>query len=214
MTTLNIISDPICPWCYIGKANLERALEAAPEHNIEISWQPFQLNPDMPAEGMDRREYLERKFGKENATSFYARIEEAAGKAGLDVDFSLIKRAPNTIDPHRLIRWSRQEGRQTLVVNQLFHRYFRKGQDISDHGVLLDVARTAGMDEELVARLLASDADVQEVRDQDAQARKMGVTGVPTFIVDGRYAVVGAQPPSLWADVIEELAQSARETGT
>lgn len=211
MTKLDIISDPICPWCYIGKANLERAMEAAPHHSFEINWLPFQLNPEMPAAGMDRHAYLENKFGKTDAVSFYARIEEAAGEAGLDVDFSLIEKTPNTIDAHRLIKWARNEGRQTLVVNQLFHRYFSKGQDISDHEVLLDVTVSVGMDVDLVKRLLGGDADIQDIRDQDKRAREMGITGVPTFLVDGRYAVVGAQPSSLWAEVIEELTESAKE---
>ena len=117
MVKLDILSDPICPWCYIGKANLDRALSQRPDHELAIEWHPFQLNPDMPDEGMDRRTYLETKFGgKERAVTVYAQIEQAAKDAGLDVDFGAIKRTPNTINAHRLIHWAGVEGRQTAVV--------------------------------------------------------------------------------------------------
>lgn len=211
-TTLDIISDPICPWCYIGKAKLDRALEARPDHPFEIRWRPFQLNPEMPREGMDRRGYLEWKFGgPEKADSFYQRIEQAARDAGLEVNFDAIARTPNTLDAHRLIRWAGVEGRQTLVVNQLFRRYFREGQDIGDRAVLVEVARSAGLDAEVVARLLEGDADLEEVRAEDAQAREMGVQGVPTFIVGGRYVVTGAQDSEVWLQITDELIEKTRD---
>ncbi|SET32055.1 DsbA family oxidoreductase [Oceanicella actignis] len=206
MITLDIISDPICPWCYIGKVKLDRALEAAGENPFDITWRPFQLNPDMPPEGMDRRAYLEAKFGgPERAAQVYAAIAQAARDAGLDIDFSRIARTPNTLDAHRLILWSRATGNQSAVVSQLFRRYFQLGQDISDHEVLIDAARAAGMEPEVVARLLASDADKDEIRRQDAAAREMGVSGVPTFIVAGRHVLQGAQETELWSQVIDEL---------
>ncbi|MEL6679320.1 MAG: DsbA family oxidoreductase [Pseudomonadota bacterium] len=205
MIQLDIISDPICPWCYIGKAKLDQALESAGAQPFDIHWRPFQLNPDMPPEGMDRRAYLEGKFGKDRATSFYAQIEEAARDAGLDVDFAAIARTPNTIDAHRVIRWARTTGNQSRVVSQLFTRYFRQGQDISDHDVLLDAAEAAGMEREIVARLLSGDADRAEVIAADQEARGMGVQGVPTFIVARQYVLSGAQDPALWRKVIAEL---------
>ncbi len=209
-TRLDIISDPICPWCYIGKVNLDRALEAHANHPFEISWKPFQLNPDMPAEGMDRREYLEGKFGgPEGAQSVYGRIETTAKEAGLKVDFAAIQRTPNTIDAHRLIHWAGIEQRQSLVVNQLFHRYFTKGQDISDHKVLIDVADTVGMDKDVVERLLKGDSDRGDIRAADQKAREMGVTGVPTFIIGNRYAVSGAQPVETWKNIIAELIEKS-----
>ena len=212
MTTLDILSDPICPWCYIGKVKLDRALEARPDFHFDIHWRPFQLNPDMPPEGMDRRTYLETKFGgPEGAHQVYGQIETAAEAAGLDIDFAAITRTPNTIDAHRLIRWARIEGRQSLVVNQLFHRYFKKGEDISDHAVLVSVAESAGLDAELVRRLLASDADLEETRAADAEARQMGVTGVPTFIVGQRYAVPGAQDTEMWIRAMDEISAAAVE---
>ena len=210
MTTLDIISDPICPWCYIGKAKLDRALEAAPDHPFEIEWKPFQLNPDMPAEGMDRREYLELKFGgREGAIRVYGEIARTAEEAGLDIAFEKIKRTPNTLNAHRLIHWARAEECQTQVVSQLFKRYFREGQDISDHDVLVDVATTVGMDATLVARLLEGDADLAETIAEDKKAREMGVQGVPCFIVGATYALSGAQSPELWAKVIAEINEKS-----
>ena len=206
-TRLDIISDPICPWCYIGKAKLDRAMAEA-GNPFEITWRPFQLNPDMAAGGMDRREYLENKFGKERATSFYAQIEAAAVEAGLDVDFAKIARTPNTVDAHRLIRWSHSTGNQTALVSLLFQAYFRDGRDISDHAVLLDVAEAAGMERDVVARLLEGDADREAVIAEDAQAREMGVSGVPTFIIGGKYAVQGAQDAATWAKIIADIGDA------
>ncbi len=208
MTTLDIISDPICPWCYIGKARLDRALEAAGDHPFDIHWQPFQLNPDMPVEGMDRREYLELKFGgREGAIKVYGEIAKHAEAAGLDIAFEKIKRTPNTINAHRLIRWARDEEKQTPVVAQLFKRYFREGEDISDHDVLVDIAKTVGMDTEMVTRLLSTDANIEDIRAEDRKAREIGVQGVPCFIVGGTRALSGAQPTELWTQVIDEIRE-------
>ena len=213
MIKLDILSDPICPWCYIGKANLDRALEAHPDHPFAIEWHPFQLNPDMPEGGMDRRDYLETKFGgRENAVKVYSRIAEAAEAAGLSIDFGKIQRTPNTIDAHRLIHWAGLEGRQTAAVSRLFKAYFEEGRDIGSAEVLLDIAEGIGLDREMVARLLDSDADVADIRARDAHTRERGVTGVPTFVVGNQHVVPGAQPPELWAQVIEELT-AAQDDG-
>lgn len=206
MIKLDIISDVICPWCYIGKAHLDRALEAAPDHPFTIEWHPFQLNPTMPEGGMDRREYLEHKFGgKDGAVRVYGQIAQAAEAAGLDIDFGAIQRTPNTVNAHRLIHWAGLEGRQTAVVSRLFKAYFRDGQDIGATDVLLDIAEGAEMDREMIARLLATDQDADDIRARDANARERGVTGVPTFIVANQHVLPGAQQPDLWAKVIEEI---------
>ena len=212
MIKLDILSDPICPWCYIGKANLDRALEKVGDHPFEIEWHPFQLNPDMPAKGMDRREYLETKFGgKEQAVQVYARIAEAAEAAGLAINFEGIKRTPNTMNAHRLIHWAGLEGQQTPVVAALFTAYFKDGRDIGDVDVLADIADAAGLDAAMVRRLLQSDGDIEDIRARDAWAREKGVTGVPTFIVAQQHAVPGAQPPELWEQVIRELLAKVEE---
>jgi predicted DsbA family dithiol-disulfide isomerase len=213
MIKLDILSDPICPWCYIGKARIDRALEAHPEHEFLIEWHPFQLNPDMPAQGMDRRDYLELKFGgKQGAVQAYSPIVLAAEDTGLGIDFAGIKRTPNSIDAHRLIHWAGIEGKQGAVVDRLFKAYFKEYRDISDHDVLRQIAEAAGMDGEAIGRLLNSDADLQDMRDRDAHARQRGVQGVPCFIVANEYAISGAQPVEFWENVIAELAGQAQRS--
>ncbi|WP_428925246.1 DsbA family oxidoreductase [Marinibacterium sp. SX1] len=203
---LDILSDPICPWCYIGKTRLDEALAQVPDHPFVIEWHPFQLNPDMPASGMDRRTYLETKFGgKDGAVRAYAPIVEHAAEAGLQINFEAMERTPNTLDAHRLIHWAGIEGRQTAMVDALFRAYFVDGRDIGDHDVLADIADSCDMDASVVRRLLGSDADVQAIRDRDAHSREMGISSVPTFIVANAHAVPGAQPADLWVKVIHEI---------
>ncbi|TCL09343.1 putative DsbA family dithiol-disulfide isomerase [Shimia isoporae] len=206
MIKLDILSDPICPWCLIGKTRLEKAMEAEGDHPFLIEWHPFQLNPDMPKEGMDRREYLETKFGgKENAVRVYSEIARHAEEEGLDIDFGAIQRTPNTVDAHRLIHWSGIEGKQNAIVNALFKAYFKEGRDIGNAEVLADLADSAGMDAAVVAKLLASDADIENIQQRDEHSRQMGVNSVPTFIVANQHAVPGAQPVELWRQVMGEL---------
>ena len=203
---LDVMSDPICPWCYIGKAHLDKALAERPDHPFVIEWHPFQLNPDMPAGGMGRRAYLEGKFGgKEAAVRAYAPVVEHAEKAGLNINFEAMQRTPNTLNAHRLIHWSGIEGRQTAAVSALFKAYFVDARDIGDVEVLADIADSIEMDAAVVAKLLQSDEDAQAIRDRDAHSREMGINSVPTFIVGNQHAVPGAQPPALWLKVIDEL---------
>lgn len=208
MVRLDIFSDPVCPWCYIGKAHLDRALEARPGHPFVVEWHPFQLNPAMPREGMDRQDYLSQKFGgAERAAQVYARIEAAARDIGLDIDFARIARTPNTLDAHRLIHWAGIEGRQTPVVAALFRAYFREGRDIGDPGVLARIAGDCGMDAAAVAVALRGESDRDDLAARDADAQKKGVTAVPTYLIDRHYVVQGAQPPDLWLRVIDEIAE-------
>ncbi len=212
MIKLDILSDPICPWCYIGKAGLDRALERHPEHPFEIEWHPYQLNPEMPPGGMDRREYLEAKFGgREAAIQTYARIAETAEAAGLAIDFGAIQTTPNTIDAHRLIHWAGLEARQSAVVSALFRAFFVEGRDIGDREVLLDIAAASGLDRALTGRLIASDADIDDTKARDRNARERGVSGVPTFVVGNQHVVPGAQPPELWDRVIDEAVRSMQD---
>ena len=207
---LDIMSDPICPWCFIGKAYLDKALSAHPNHPFLIEWHPFQLNPDMPANGMGRREYLEGKFGgKEAAVRAYAPVVESAKAACVAIDFEGMKRTPNTINAHRLIHWAGIEGRQTAAVSALFKAYFTDAHDIGDPDVLIDIAKSVEMDADVVKRLLDSDEDLKLIHDRDKHSRKMGINSVPTFIIANQHAVPGAQPPELWAQVIADLAAQA-----
>ena len=209
---LDILSDPICPWCYIGKTHLDKALAEIPDHPFTIEWHPFQLNPDMPREGMDRRDYLEGKFGgKEGAVRAYAPVVEHAQKAGLNIQFEEMKRTPNTLNAHRLIHWAGIEGKQNETVDALFKAYFEEGRDIGDAEVLADIADAVGMDASVVLKLLQSENDAQDIRDRDAHSRKMGVSSVPTYIVASKHAVPGAQPPELWVKVIGEIMEQIKQ---
>ncbi len=205
--SLDIFSDPVCPWCLIGKAHLDRALEARPGHPFVIAWHPFQLNPDLPAAGVEKRAYLEAKFGgAERVDAMHARLRETARAAGVEIDPDRPARMPNTLDAHRLIHWAGIEGRQTPVVAALMRAYWVEGRDIGDPAVLAQIAGAAGMDAGAVARLLASDADAEDIAARDQDARRKGVNAVPTFLVDRRYVVSGAQPPEFWQQVIDEIA--------
>ena len=205
---IDIVSDTICPWCFIGKRRLERALAQRPDIQFEIGWRPFQLNPDMPAEGMDRQTYVATKFGGDDrARQIYQRVRDAGAGDGIAFAFEKIARTPNTLDSHRLIRWAGSAGLQHQVVELLFRRYFLEGRDIGDRAVLTEVAAEAGMDAELVARLLDEGADLDLVREEDKVARDLGIQGVPCFILERKYAVSGAQDPEVFLQVFDRLQQ-------
>lgn len=191
---VDVVSDVMCPWCYVGKRRLEQAV-ARSGIAVAVRWRPFQLDPTLPGTGKDRALYLAEKFGSaERARRLYAPIRAAGDEEGIGFDFEAIRVAPNTLDAHRLIRWALSGGVQDIVVEALFRAYFIEGRDIGDRAVLIDIAAAAGMDVALVAELLERGADIATIEQEIALARRMGVTGVPTFIVDNRYAVVGAQP--------------------
>jgi len=221
MIIIDIVSDTVCPWCFIGKRRLEQALaERHPGHEVRIGWRPFQLNPDMPAGGLDRKSYLEAKFGgPEGAKRIYDNIRAAGGTVGIAFDFEAIPRTPNTVDSHRLIDRAGAEGCQDSVVEALFKAYFLDGRDIGDIDTLVDVAESAGMDATATRAYLESDEDADKVRSEDMMARQMGINGVPCFIINRKYAVSGAQEPAVFhqvfARVAEEMAAEAaaeRET--
>ncbi len=208
MIRLDIWSDPICPWCLIGKAQLDRALESRPAHPFAIHWQPFQLNPDMPPEGMARDAYLALKFGDaQGVLDAYRPVVEAAEAAGVTLDLPAITRTPDTLNAHRLIHWAGLEGRQNAMVAALFRAYFRQGRDIGDLETLAEIAEGIGMDRAMTARLLASDADRDTILERACAARARGMQGVPCFILDGQHVLTGAQPAELWQQVIDALTQ-------
>lgn len=209
--TIDIVSDTVCPWCYIGKRRFEAALTKLPQEvELEVAWRPFQLNPDMPSGGLDRKTYLETKFGGEQgAKRVYDNINEAGKTVDIPFDFPAIPKTPNTIKSHKLVDRSGREGCQDAVVEALFKAYFIDGQDIGDLDVLTDVGASAGMDAEALRAYLASDEDDDRIREEDNMARRMGVTGVPCFILNKKYAVSGAQDP----DVFVQAIQMAMEAG-
>ena len=209
MLKLDIFSDPICPWCYIGKTYLDRALEQAATPPFIVEWHPFQLNPDMAPGGQDRRAYLAAKFGGPGGvTRADDSVEAAARAAGIEIDSARIPTIPNTLNAHRLIHWAGLEECQTAVVGALFRAHFREGRNIGDANTLADIAAANGMDREVTLRLLATDADLNDIRARDAHARSRGVNAVPTYLIANQYVLQGAQPADLWQQVIAEITQS------
>ncbi len=207
MIRLDIFSDPVCPWCLVGNTQLDRALANAPAHPFTIQWHPFQLNPDLPSDGVDKRAYLERAFGGAGRLdAVHDRLREIARSAGLDLNPDLPKRIPNTLKAHRLIHWAGVEGVQNAVVTSLFNAYWLEGRDIGADEVLADLAGSAGMDMAATLRLLQSGADADDILARDQDARQKGVTAVPTYLIAQQYVVSGAQPPEVWAEVIAELS--------
>ncbi len=204
---IDVVSDVMCPWCFIGKRRLEKAV-AQSSVPLDVRWKPFQLDPTLPPEGKDRRRYLEEKFGTgERIKQLYGNLAEVGKSEGISFAFERIEVSPNTLDAHRLIRWAGDAGRQDEVVEALFRAYFLEGRNIGDHAVLADIAASAGMVREEIAARLASNEDRDAVQDEIATAQQMGVTGVPTFILVGRYALVGAQPPEELARAFETVAE-------
>ncbi|MDP2118466.1 MAG: DsbA family oxidoreductase [Hoeflea sp.] len=208
--TIDIVSDVMCPWCYIGKRRLEAALaEVADEMLVEVRWRPYQLDPTLPKEGKDRKKYMEDKFGgPEGAEKAYAHVRAAGADENIPFAFDKIPVSANTLDAHRLIRWAGSLGplAQDTAVENLFKAYFEDGKNIGDDGVLIEAGRQAGLEPEIVERLLAGEADRDAVSAEIDQARQMGVTGVPCFIIDMKYAVVGAQPAEALADAMRKVA--------
>ena len=192
--TVDVVSDVVCPWCFIGKRRLEKAM-AAFEAPLAIRWRPYQLDPTIPAGGKDRRAYLEAKFGSaERIRQLHENVSAAGASEGIDFAFERISVSPNTLDAHRLIRWASEAGVEGKVVEALFRAYFFEGRNIGDHAVLADVAAAHGMERDTTLTRLAADEDRDDIVAEIDSARRIGVTGVPTFIVGNRYAVVGAQP--------------------
>ncbi len=209
---IDIVSDAVCPWCYVGKRRLEAALAARPDLSVDIVWHAFQLNPDMPDEGMDREEYLATKFGSaKRAASIYHDIEQAGANEGIAFAFDSIRRTPNTINAHRLILLAGRHDVQDAVVERLFQRYFLEGGDIGDIEQLVAIAAEAGIDETVARDYLDSDEGVEEVTNEDRQMRHIGVTGVPCFIIDKRYAVSGAQAPEVFQRIFDTVIAEAAE---
>ncbi|MBI1262543.1 MAG: hypothetical protein GC184_12565 [Rhizobiales bacterium] len=201
---LDVVSDTVCPWCYIGKRRLEMAVADKPQ-KFELRWRPYQLDPTIPEGGMDRREYLERKFGPERAKAAGGRIREEAASVGLTLNFDKIERAPNTLDSHRLLRWAGTAGCQNDMAEILFRRYFVDGEDIGDHAVLVDAAAEANMDTEIVAELLANGSDRDLVLREIEAARDMGINGVPTTVVYSKWMIVGAQVPETISAMLDRM---------
>ena len=210
---VEVVSDVVCPWCYIGKHRLEMALALVPEISVDINWRPYFLNPWIPREGIDRQTYLETKFGSvERYTMIAERVASAAALEGLVYAPDKVSRQPNTLDCHRLILWSRSATDPGQMKQRLMELYFAEGADLTDPRTLIKAAVDCDMDGDLVRRLLASDADVDRVEREANSAKEAGIDGVPCFIFGGSIIVTGAQSPEYLASAIERSAgQQARK---
>ena len=207
--TIDVVSDVICPWCFIGKRRMEKALaELASEIDIEVSWLPFQLNPDMPAEGRARAEYRKAKFGSlEKSRQLDARVAAEAAGEGLAFAFDRMERTPNTFAAHQLIDLAQEEGAGAEVVEALFSAYFLEARDIGDREVLAAIGEAAGLERDLIEQRWANKTEAQRLAREERSMRDLGISGVPTFIIADRYGVSGAQPPDVLVQAIREAAE-------
>jgi predicted DsbA family dithiol-disulfide isomerase len=207
--SIDIYSDVVCPWCYVGKRRLERALAHLPAIPTHVTWQPFQLNPTMPTEGTDRADYLEAKFGSLDA---FRRLEEQVSAAGISegisFSFGKITRTPNTFLAHRLIWYAARQGRQDQVVDALFKGYFAEGADVGSLSVLTGLAESAGLD---AAAFLRSDNGVAEVKAEEAAGHRLGIRAVPYFVLDNQYGISGAQPVEVFVGAIDKVHSQQAE---
>jgi predicted DsbA family dithiol-disulfide isomerase len=212
---IDVVSDTVCPWCFIGKRRLDRALAMRPDVEVQVFWRPYRLDPTIPKEGVDRKAYLKAKFGDgpRNSAMGDALRSEGASE-GISFAFDRIAKTPNTLDSHRLIRWAGGQGVQGDVVERLFSAYFLDGRDIGDAGVLTDVAREAGMDSGLVGELLAKDSDLAVVEREAGMANQMGISGVPTFIFDSRFMISGAREPEVLVKIMDRAMQARQQPET
>ena len=203
---IEVVHDLVCPWCYLGVRRLFRTMRRRPDLLFDLTWRPFLLNPDMPRVGMTRSDYVIRKFGGEDrARRLYASITEIGDAEGVCFRFDRIRRTPSSVDAHRLIRWASRLGRSTEVAEALFAAHFTDGYDIGDHAVLRVIAGSCGLDANQAGAFLRSDDDVDAVHADNLRAHRLGINGVPCFVVAGRHAIAGAQEP----DVIERLLDVA-----
>ena len=207
---IDIVSDTICPWCYVGKRRIERALAGFEADEVRIRWHPFQLNPGMPPEGMDRAEYVAAKFGgTEAARAVYDRIREAGAEEGIAFAFERMPRTPNTFASHRVVHYAAGEGLQNEAVEALFQAVFVDGRDIGDYETLVDIGAECGIDPVALAEYLAGAEEARDLRAEEERSRRKGVTGVPCFIIGGRYAVTGAQDPAVLRSVLDKVAEES-----
>lgn len=209
---IDVISDVVCPWCFIGKRRLEKALAIASDVPVEVHWRPYFLNDWIPVEGIGRDQYLTTKFGSpERYQGIAQRVRAAAAEEGLDYAVDKISRQPNTRDAHRLIRWAEGIGKAADMKQRLMDLYFTEGADLSNRAVLVQAAADVGLDPEDVRAALDSDKDVAEIDREVEAAKDAGIQGVPCFILDGKYAISGAQAPEALAQAIEQVSAQAAE---
>ena len=204
--TIDIYSDTICPWCYIGKRKLQSAINCFPNYQFNISWRPYQLNPDMPFEGVDRQQYLSKKFGgSKNALKIYNAINETGKKIDIFFQFDKIKRTPNTLASHKLLALGHRNGKQNSIIESIFYSYFIKGKDIGQLKELIIIAKQNNLDEQETIHYLDSNQDNANLLEEEIQARRMGIKGVPCFIINKEYVLFGVQEKNSFINLFDKL---------
>jgi predicted DsbA family dithiol-disulfide isomerase len=212
---IDVISDVVCPWCYIGKRRLEKAItEVHDEYEFDIQYHPFELNPNVPAEGFDQKSYLIKKFGSEaRYHELIGNVTKVAAVEGLNFDYSKQSKSPNTLNLHRVIWLAGKEGKQLQTAEAFFHAYFEKGIDLSQRENIIAVAKEGGLDEIKVSTFLESDEGIEEMKAEQIHNREIGVTGVPFYIINNKYAVSGAQPAALFVQAFKDISSELSVEG-
>ena len=204
---LDVIVDVVCPWCFLGKRRLDAALADLADLNVEIRYRPYQLDPETPKAGVDRSDYILAKFGSLDALDeAHGRLVSLGADVGITYAFDLIERNPNTLDAHRLVRWAAAEGLGEQMLERLFSLYFEEGGDLTDQDTLIAAAEAVGLDDDEVTMKLEDGTDLEAVKADIAHAGRIGITGVPTVIVENRFAISGAQPPEVLVEALRKIA--------
>lgn len=212
---VDVVSDVVCPWCFVGKRRLEKALALVPDIAVDVQWRPYQLAPEIPEGGIPREAYMLGKFGsRERIAGIHDRLTAVGAEEDIAFAFDAITVSPNTLDAHRLILWARSTGTQDAVVEALFRAFFMEGRNLSDRQTLVAIGAANGLDGALLDQLYATDADIERTRREIASAQRIGITGVPFFIVAGRYGIAGAEAPQTIAGAIRQAASEPREDAT
>ena len=205
MINIKVISDTICPWCYIGKKQLEKAINKIDNIEFDISYKPFQLDPTMPTDGVDRKRYIDRKFGEDTAKEVGNKIREAGKLVGIEFNYENIIKTPNTLNSHRILKWAEKESKQEEALELLFYSYFTEGRDIGNNEELVKIAKKLGLNTKKIEKDLSSDIDIKEIELEEWSYRDLGIAGVPTYILEDNMIITGSQSSETFVNVFNKI---------
>ena len=205
MINIKVISDTICPWCYIGKKQLEKAINKIDNIEFDISYKPFQLDPTMPTDGVDRKRYIDRKFGEDTAKEVGNKIREAGKLVGIEFNYENIIKTPNTLNSHRILKWAEKESKQEEALELLFYSYFTEGRDIGNNEELVKIAKKLGLNPKKIEKNLVSDIDIKEIELEEWSYRDLGIAGVPTYILEDNMIITGSQSSETFVNVFNKI---------
>ncbi len=205
MINIKVISDTICPWCYIGKKELEKAIKKLNNIEFSISYKPFQLDPTMPVNGVDRKRYINRKFGEDTAKDVGNKIKEAGKLVGIDFNYEKIARTPNTLNSHRILKWAEKDNKQNETLELLFYSYFTEGKDIGDNEELIKISKKLNLNSEKIKKDLETDIDVKKIELEEWSYRDLGIAGVPTYILEDNMIITGSQSSDTFVNVFNKI---------